>query len=143
MIIIDVNLPNLDNQRDSFCYSINEQNMPAKSFEAKFNYPTFWQKIPLFAIKKVDEKWCDECEDLSCLIEKSHKSNKNYLIKIATTFLLLVLFLFCYYVFSYEVNINKKSLFSRGVINHLQSFNCDQFLNKINNIKKLLMKLII
>lgn len=137
LIIIDVILPNIDNQQDSFCYSINEKNKPAKSLEAKFNYPTFWQKIPLFAIKKVDEKWCDECENLSCLIEKSYKSNKNYLIKIATTFLLLVLFLFCYYVFSYEVNINKKFLFTKGVINHSQAFDCEQFLNKKNNIKKI------
>lgn len=111
LIIIDIILPNIDNQQDSFCYTVNEQNEPAKSFEAKFNYPTFWQKIPLFAIKRVDEKWRDECENLNYLIEKFHKSNKNHLIKIGITFLLLVLFLFCYYVFSYEINYNKKSFF--------------------------------
>ncbi|WP_119712069.1 hypothetical protein [Arsenophonus endosymbiont of Aleurodicus floccissimus] len=98
LIIIDTILLEVHNQRDSFSYTLNEQNESIKSFEAKFNYPTFWQKIPLFAIKRVDEEWCDECENLSYLIEKSDKSNKNHLIKIGDIFLLLVLFLFCYSV---------------------------------------------
>ncbi|MFS1562351.1 MAG: hypothetical protein ACL7AX_00765 [Candidatus Arsenophonus phytopathogenicus] len=79
-------MPEVDKQRDSFGYTLNEQNESIKSFEAKFNYPTFWQKIPLFAIKRVDEEWCDECEKLSYLIEKSDKSNKNHLIKIGAIF---------------------------------------------------------
>lgn len=138
LIIIDIILPEVDNQRDSFGYTLNEQNEFIKSFEAKFNYPTFWQKIPLFAIKRVDEEWCDECENLSYLIGKSDKSNKNHLIKIGAIFLLLVLFLFCYYVFSYEVNINKKSLFPNEAINNSLPFDCEKFLSKKNNIKKII-----
>ncbi|MFV9996785.1 MAG: hypothetical protein AB8W37_02410 [Arsenophonus endosymbiont of Dermacentor nuttalli] len=109
--------------------------------EAKFNSPTFWQKLPLFVIKRANEKWSDECENCLAIIEKTSKTNKNYSIKIGLTFLLLMLFLFCYYVFSYEVKINKKTLFSGDVINNSPQFHCKQFLRKKDNIAKVVAEI--